>query len=268
MHIQAQRILSVSAVALLLLSACSPGSTLPTPTPGLSAATSTTGPAPTQPPTLIPTLAVDLTALRGLSLQVWHAFAGGAEAVFTSQVERFNSENEWGIQVTQAGYGDYPTLFDAVNSAIESGGTPDLVAALPEQTLAWEASASIVNLSPYISDPNWGIGSDVVADFPAVFWAQDTLAGKQLGIPAQRSARFIFYNKTWAHELGFENPPVSADEFRQQACAANASFRVDSNTQNDGYGGWIVDTDWQTILLLAACLRWRRGGWECLWLSN
>ena len=52
--------------------------------------------------------------------------------VFTDQVAQFNATNQWGIVVTQAGYGDYPTLFDAVNSAIASGGTPDLVAALPE----------------------------------------------------------------------------------------------------------------------------------------
>ncbi len=149
--------------------------------------------------------------------------------------------------VTQTGYGDYPSLFDAVNSAIESGGTPDLVAALPEQTLAWDASGSVVDLTPYLNDPTWGLGSGGAADFPSVFWAQDKVAGKQLGVPAQRSARFLFYNKTWAHELGFDNPPSTADEFRQQACAANASFRSDSDPQNDGYGGWIVDTDWQTI---------------------
>ena len=73
-----------------------------------------------------------------------------------------------------------------------------------------------------------------------------TLDGKQLGLPAQRSARFLFYNQTWAHELGFSSPPATADEFRQQACAANASFRTDTSPQNDGYGGWIVDTNWQT----------------------
>ena len=67
-----------------------------------------------------------------------------------------------------------------------------------------------------------------------------------MGLPAQRSARFVFYNQTWAHELGFANPPATADEFRQQACAANASFLKDSDPKNDGYGGWIVDTDWQT----------------------
>ncbi|HEY5268947.1 MAG TPA: extracellular solute-binding protein [Anaerolineales bacterium] len=246
MTIHALRSLKLVLLAALMLSACSPGSPTPTSTVDLPTATGTTGPAPTVTPTATPPISVNPAALRGVSLQVWHAFSGAANDVFADQVARFNAVNEWGIVVTQSGYGDYMTLFDAVNTALESGGTPDLVAALPEQTLSWDASASVVDLSPYLGDPAWGLGSDVIADIPPVFWAQDNLDGKQLGVPAQRSARFLFYNKTWAHELGFNSPPATADEFRQQACAANASFRTDTNPQNDGYGGWIVDTDWQT----------------------
>ncbi len=147
---------------------------------------------------------------------------------------------------TPTGYGDYTSLFDAMNTALDSGQAPDLVAALPEQTLAWEALGKVVDLQPYLGDPQWGLGTDAIADIPSIFWAQDNVNGKQLGVPAQRSARFIFYNQTWAHELGFANPPTTADEFRQQACAANASFLKDADPKNDGYGGWIVDTDWQT----------------------
>lgn len=247
MPIRAFRSLILVLLVLLMLSACSPGSsTPPASTPGLPTMTGTTGPTSTITPTQTPPITVDPASLRGLSLQVWHAFSGGAYGVFDDQVAQFNAINEWGIVVTQTGYGDYTTLFDAVTSTFETGGTPDLVAALPEQTLSWDASGSIVDLSPYLSDPAWGLGSEVVADFPPIFLAQDYLDGKQLGIPAQRSARFLFYNKTWARELGFDNPPATAEEFRQQACAANASFRTDANPQNDGYGGWIVDTDWQT----------------------
>jgi len=241
------RSLLLVLLAVLLLSACSPGSPTPASTPDLPAATDTTVPALTITPTQTPSIGVDPAALRGVNLQVWHAFSGAAEGVFTSQVARFNAVNEWGIVVTQTGYGDYTTLFDAVNTALESGGTPDLVAALPEQTLSWDASNSVVDLSPYLGDPAWGLGSDMLASFPPVFWAQDNLDGKQLGVPAQRSARFLFYNTTWAHELGFDSPPATADEFRQQACAANASFRTNASPLDDGYGGWIVDTDWQTI---------------------
>ena len=234
-------------LAVLMLSACSPGTPTPASTVDLPTVTETTVPTPTVTPAQTPPIGVDPAALRGVSLQVWHAFSGGAADVFANQVARFNAVNEWGFVVTQTGYGDYTTLFDAVNAALESGGTPDLVAALPEQTLSWDASASVVDLSPYLGDPAWGPGSDVIADFPPVFWAQDNLDGKQLGVPAQRSARFLFYNKTWAHELGFDSPPATADEFRQQACEANASFRTDNDVTNDGKGGWVVDSHWQTI---------------------
>ena len=233
-------------LAALILSACGPGSPTLTSTPDLPAVPATTSSTPSIAPSQTPSNGVDPATLRGVTIQAWHAFAGGAEGVFASQVDQFNTANEWGIIVHQSGYGDYTTLFDAVNAAIDSGGTPDLVAALPEQTLSWNASASVVDLSPYLGDPAWGLGSNGIAAIPPVFWKQDALDGKQLGIPAQRSARFLFYNKTWAHELGFVSPPATADEFRQQACAANASFRLDANPQNDGYGGWIVDTDWQT----------------------
>jgi len=118
---------------------------------------------------------------------------------------------------------------------------------LPEQALFWDASEFIVDLHPYINDPVWGLGSDLIADFQPIFWAQEALNGRMLGVPAQRSAHFLFYNKTWAHELGFVNPPATADEFRQQVCSANAFFRTDASPQNDGYGGWIVDTNWQTV---------------------
>ena len=247
MTTRAHRSPTLVLLASLMLSACSPGSPTSASTPGLPTLTRTVSLTPAATLTQTPPIGVDPAALRGVSIQVWQAFVGSANDVFSDQVARFNAINEWGIVVTQSGYGDYTTLFDAVNTALESGGTPDAVAALPEQTISWDASASVVDLSPYLGDPSWGLVRDAIADFPQVFWAQDNLPdGKQLGLPAQRSARFLFYNQTWAHELGFEDPPATGDEFRQQTCAANASFSTDLSPQNDGYGGWIVDSDWQT----------------------
>ena len=233
--------------AALLLSACGPGSpTLPS-TPDLPAVTETHASPPTLTPTPTPSIGVDPASLHGLSLQVWHAFAGPAYDVFTNQVAQFNAVNEWGILVKPTGCGDYTALFDAVNAALDSGQTPELLASLPEQTLTWADSGAVVDLNPYLNDPSWGLGKDAIADIPSIFWAQDNDDGKQLGLPAQRSARFLFYNETWAHELGFDSPPATADEFRQQACAANASFRLDNDVTNDGKGGWVVDSHWQTI---------------------
>ncbi|HTX91516.1 MAG TPA: extracellular solute-binding protein [Anaerolineales bacterium] len=242
------RLFIQSLLLLLILSACAtPGTVSPaSPTAGLPSPTgvSDPGPDPTATPAITP-VGFDLSSLKGVSLQVWHALAGPANDLFASQVALFNSSNEWGITVTATGYGDYPSLFDSVGTALGTAQAPQMVVALPDEALAWESTGNVIDLMPYIDDPALGLGKDVIADIPSVFWDQDSLDGKHLGLPAERSARFLFYNQTWAHELGFDNPPTNADEFRQQACAANASFLKDSDPKNDGYGGWIVDTGWQ-----------------------
>ena len=256
------RLFTLFLLPALLISACSPVPTLPAGTTESPTITDTASLLPTLSPTQVPSLTPTLTAtpsftplppiqvdplsLRGLNVQVWHAFAGPANALFTSQTAQFNADNQWGIVINPTGSSDYNGLFEAVNAALDVGQTPDLVAALPEQRLTWERVGTVVDLSPYIEDPQWGLPAADRADFPAIFWTQDAVGGKQLALPAQRSAHLLYYNLTWARELGFNSPPNSADEFRQQACAANASFRLDADLQNDGYGGWIVDTRWET----------------------
>ena len=245
------RLLILLLLTALVLAACVPGSAVPTtPTSTLDLPTVTASPSPTvtltPSPTPFPTLSVNMAGLRGLNLQVWQAFSGPAADLFTSQVGEFNAGNEWGIVVNSSSYGDYPDLFEAMNKALDAAQSPDLVAALPEQTLGWNALGDVVDLRAYIADPQWGLAADVRADIPSVFWAQDNYEGKQLGLPAQRSAQVLFYNQSWAQELGFKTPPATADEFRQQACAANASFLKDKDLSNDGKGGWVVDTAWQT----------------------
>jgi ABC-type glycerol-3-phosphate transport system substrate-binding protein len=67
-------------------------------------------------------------------------------------------------------------------------------------------------------------------------------------MPAQRTARFIFYNQSWAHELGFSAPPKTSAEFEQQACAAHTALGKDADPNNDALGGWLIDSDPMTAL--------------------
>ena len=84
--------------------------------------------------------------------------------------------------------------------------------------------------------------------------------GKRLGIPAERSARFLLYDASWAHDLGFNSAPATADDFRQQACAAHAAMLKDQDRSNDGMGGWLVDTQADDGAFLAERLWRRRAG--------
>jgi len=77
----------------------------------------------------------------------------------------------------------------------------------------------------------------------SVFWSQDTIGGRRLGMPAERSARFLLYNVSWARELGFNTPPSNADDLQLQACHAHQAMLTDTDRSNDGQGGWLVDTN-------------------------
>jgi multiple sugar transport system substrate-binding protein len=240
----------------LVLSACTltgtPAASVPTATNAYSATapdSTTTGPQSTAQPTSTRSapLAFDPAGLRGVKILVYHAFAGAAADLFNAQVNEFNAGNQWGITVSALGQGDYQTLDLAVQAGSQTAAAPALVVALPEQILKWNAAGSVVDLNPYLNDPTWGLAADAIADVPSIFWDSAKFDGKLLGLPAQRSARFLYYNRTWAHELGFDQPPASAADMQQQACAANASFKKDTDPKNDGYGGWIVDTQWQTV---------------------
>lgn len=233
----------LAILAALILSACTPSTPLNTAT---QSPEGTQGDEPTGTPTTQP-LGVNPQSLRGITIYVWHAFDGPEYNFFVEQVNLFSATNEWGIIVNMEDYPDYTSLFEAVTAARDAGsGLPDLVAALPEQALTWNDAGMVAALTLYLHDPTFGMTTEDIADIPSIFLTQDTVNGELLGLPAQRSARFLFYNETWAQELGFTSPPQTADEFRGQACAANASFRSDSDLQNDGYGGWVLDTRWET----------------------
>ena len=227
----------------LILSACQPVSN-----PEVDASTST----PEAPATDIPTatntpgaeskLGVEPGALNGLVVDVWHPFYGAPSSLFESQIEEFNSTNSWGILVQPKSFQNYTELYEQASAAVTGPDKPDVVIGLPEYAVEWNTQDAVLDLTPYVSDPLYGLSDAQIADFPSVFWEQDQVGDLRLGMPAQRTARLMLYNQTWAKELGLENPPVNADEFREQACQANLSMRADADPQNDGRGGWLIDT--------------------------
>jgi ABC-type glycerol-3-phosphate transport system substrate-binding protein len=199
-------------------------------------------PAPGKTPAAVSRLGVREAALDGITLDVWHAWYGAPAALFESQVDEFNQSNPWGILARVEGFQNYTELYAEASAAVHGPNRPDVVVGLPEYAVEWHAQKAVVDLSNYVSDPKYGLSAADVADFPSVFWEQDRLGPLRLGIPAQRTTRLLLYNQTWAQELGFPNPPRDAQEFEQQACAANQSFSSDDDPQNDGNGGWLIDT--------------------------
>jgi ABC-type glycerol-3-phosphate transport system substrate-binding protein len=185
-------------------------------------------------------------ALRGTVVNAWHPWFGAEASLFESQVAEFNQKNEWGIVVSAEGKGNFNELYEQTDNALNGSEHPDLVIGLPEYAIDWREK--VLDLNPYLQDPVYGMSALEMSDFPTVIWSQDEVDETRLGMPAQRSARFILYNQTWARELGFDSPPETSADFEKQSCAANAALAKDADPDNDALGGWLIDTDAMTPL--------------------
>ena len=231
----------------IILSACqpTPAPVEPTSTPKVG---TTNVPAPTETPVVVSRLGVETEALNGLTVDVWHPWYGAPATLFESQVEAFNSTNPWGILVQARSFQNYSELYEQASAAVHGPDRPDVVVGLPEYAVEWRAQEAVLDLNPYVSDLLYGLSDAEIADFPSVFWKQDQMGDVRLGMPAQRTTRLLLYNQTWAKELGFDDPPVTAKEFQEQACKANQFMLSDQDTQNDGRGGWLIDAHPMTDL--------------------
>jgi ABC-type glycerol-3-phosphate transport system substrate-binding protein len=242
-----RRKLCTAFVSILFsLSACAPptpfDSATRTPRPG---ATQNTSPTDTPAPAAS-SLNVEKEALRGVQVTVWYPWFAAEASLFESQVAQFNTENEWGIIVNGESKGNYSELFLQTDSAIEDSSYPQIVIGFPEHALEWQEH--IVDLTPYVNDPVYGLSPSDVSDFPTVIWNQDEVNGRRFGVPAQRTARFLLYNQSWARELGFDSPPATSTEFEQQVCAAHKALGIDEDSNNDALGGWLIDSHAMTPL--------------------
>lgn len=198
-----------------------------------------------------PTPGITLTAddLAGAQVELWHPWSGAADEAFNALVADFNAENPYDITLQIRPHSTYNELYDQVRQAIADGEAPDLAVGYLYEILGWrEAGAPLVNLDRYVDDASWGLSQAEQDDFLPVFWEHDVVNGARLAFPAQRFGQVLYYNQSWAEELGFEDPPETPAEFRAQVCAAAQANRGDDDPDNDGAGGWIANAAPEVML--------------------
>jgi len=194
--------------------------------------------------TIAPVYLVPLDQLTGQKLIFAHPWTGESALQVDKLVDTFNQTNEWGIHIIVRRSGSSMALADRVEDGPFDVEYPQVVVAPSEHLLWWLENGDLVRpLNDLITDPNFGLSEQQRADFPLAFWQQDQSSGSQVGIPAQRDLPVLFYNQTWAAELGFTQPPVTTNDFKEQACAAAFVNAHDRFAANDGTGGWIINTD-------------------------
>jgi multiple sugar transport system substrate-binding protein/sn-glycerol 3-phosphate transport system substrate-binding protein len=180
----------------------------------------------------------------GQTVTFWHVWASGDTGEgLVALVDEFNATNEWGITVDALAQGRYNDLEDAMNAAIQSGDTPDIVVGYTNILDTWYAVDVLEDMNAFVSDPDWGLTSSEISDFYSGAWNSGVNGdGVRVGFPHGQSANVMFYNYTWGEELGFSGPPETWAEFKEQTCAAADANAGDADPDNDGTGGFVLYT--------------------------
>ncbi len=207
--------------------------------------------APTDSPPQATTTPVSQTGiepaeLHGARVHFWYAWTGEQAEAIESLVSEFNGLNPYGIWVESSQVSNYAGMQEMVGMALETGDPPDLVTIFIEQSQTWAKSG--VDLQPYVQDPVYGLSQTEIDDYWPAVWEGGIIAGKQIGLPVSFDAAVLYYNISWARELGFDKPPETPQDFFDQVCAAGKAKMNDDTTSNDGLGGWIINTDPETLL--------------------
>jgi multiple sugar transport system substrate-binding protein len=245
-------LLLVAVVFAMVLTACQPAApATEAPPPAETEAPATATAVPTAEEAAAPTVeATEATEEAmmpeidptGQTITFWHVWGTGLPGETMQAIaDEFNATNEWDIAVEALEQGQYNDLEDAFNAAIQSGDLPDLVTGYTNAMANWYAVDAVVDLSPYVNDSYFGL----TAEEQAAFFQGSLDGGKApdgtlFAFPISQSENVLFYNSSWAKELGFENPPANYEEFKAQACAAAEANTNDDNPDNDGTGGLVL----------------------------
>lgn len=219
------------------------GTSTPCASAGCPSATPQSPPVPSLTPQPTRQIAIQTDHLRGTSILFLHGANGDLQKALQKLTNEFNQTNRWGIDVQVSSTGSQSSLVDDLLSA-ETGQAPNLALLYPEQ--AWrleDKGKEVLNLQPYLEDSEVGLSSLDLKDISETSWRQDHRKGEVYGVPALRELSILVYNRTWAAELGFPNPPQTFEEFRAQACAAAQENLGSEIKENHGTGGWLVSYD-------------------------
>ena len=247
--VKVSRTLSLLLMFASLFCACNVPEPLPTATstPDWTATPIPPSPTPTQTPTPTETplpayLEIDPQSLEGTGLTLRYSLDGPVREKLEELTERFNAENPEGITVSvQPAY----SMEELAESIPESGTEKaDIIIA----DSAWLRSldrdnALLLDLSGFMNDPDLSLDAENIQAIMPVMLEPENRGNSFYALPLYAEPSFLFYNKTWAIELGFPDTPEDLAAFAKQACAAGKANYADEDDKKHGTGGWIISAN-------------------------
>lgn len=177
--------------------------------------------------------ATEYDVTEPITIEWWHAHESQFDPQIEYMVNKFNTENPYGITVVslyKGAYADINTEFIAADAA---GTVPALVCCNTSYPAGYGAAGLCEVLDPYIDAFDYD-----VADFGEGLIASTSFDGEQICLPYLISTQCMYYNKTAAEAEGIEMPKTFDDieEFLKKATI----FNDDGTTARYGtvFGGW------------------------------
>jgi ABC-type glycerol-3-phosphate transport system substrate-binding protein len=124
-------------------------------------------------------------------------------------IKEFNAQHEGEYMIVSKAQPDWPTLQKQIRSLISAGKTPDLfLYNFNPSDLSREKSGQLMDWSAALSaDASWK------DRFSPNNVDELTIDGKLVGIPADQSPAFVYYNMDLLKAAGVDAPPKTWDEF-------------------------------------------------------
>ena len=192
---------------------------------------------------------------RGREVVFWYQHTREREEALQALIADFNQNNPYQIKVRGEYVGRYGDIYNKMNVGIQSGSiAASLVVAYQNQALAYYQADGIVDITPYIESPKWGLSSAERDDYVGAFLRQDNVGGVQIGFPPNRSMELLYYNLDWLRELGFDGPPATWDDFARMCRLARD--RPFSKNEEGRSLGFLLDIDTSRL----AAMVFSRGG--------
>lgn len=186
---------------------------------------------PSQTPVPEP-MGLPWSSIEGLELDFWYVWdidepGTGMNAI----VDRFNQENEWGIVINPVDQGLVLDPLESIEMAFEEGLVPHLMLSDSSAITSWYLDGLTLDLSPFLDDPAAGLSMKDQQDYYSGLYEGFTIDRSiRPGLPFTQTIQVIYYNKSWAEELGYATPPGSGIDLEEQACSVAADPELSTSS--------------------------------------
>jgi multiple sugar transport system substrate-binding protein len=203
-------------------------------------------------------------AAQGAQVTYWNGFSGPDGQFMADLVDRFNAENESGVQVTMT-VQPFTEYYNTLNAAVASNTLPDVLQIHLDQ-IATSAVRGLIR--PISEDVLSDMGIDA-SDFPEAVWQGTEYNGERYSIPIDIQPLVMWYNRAQWEAAGVEDPAGQVLT-REEYDAALAALQ-ESNGEAMAWSitnGFPIGWMFETLLYQFGGSRFNEDGTEATWNSE